>query len=52
MSLAGHVARMGKWKMYTKCWQAILKVRDNLGDLGIDGPLLNWISKKGVFGVD
>jgi len=45
MRLAGHVARRGE--AYTGFWWGNLRVRDNLGDPGIDRRItLKWIFGK------
>ena len=39
MRWAGHVARMGRGEAYTGFWWRNLRVRDRLGDLGVDGKI-------------
>ena len=44
MRWAGHVARMGGGKAYTRFWWRNLKERDHVGDPGVDGRIiLRWI---------
>jgi len=44
---AGHVARMGRGEAYTGFWWGNLKIRDRLGDQGLDGSIiLRWIFRK------
>jgi hypothetical protein len=47
MRWAGHVARMGERRGYTRFWWENLRERDHLGDLGLDGRIiLKWIFRK------
>jgi hypothetical protein len=47
MRWAGHVARMGRGETYTGFWWGNLRVREHLGDPGIDGRIiLSWIFRK------
>ena len=47
MRWAGHVARMGRGGAYTEFWWGNLRVRDHLGDPGVDGGIiLRWIFRK------
>ena len=49
---AGYVARMGIGDAYTTFWLGNLRVRDHLGDLGIDRRIiLRWIFRKWDVGV-
>ena len=36
----GHVARMGERRVYTGLWWRIIRERDHLEDLGVDGRIL------------
>jgi len=36
MTRARHASYVGEWRGSYRCWWVNLKVRDNLGDLGID----------------
>ena len=38
--MGGHVAHMGTREAYTGFWRGNLRVRDNLGDPGIDGRII------------
>jgi len=40
MKWAGHVARMGRGETYTELWWGNLRVRDHLGDAGLDGRII------------
>ena len=52
MRWAGYVARMGIGDAYTTFWLGNLRVRDHLGDLGIDRRIiLRWIFRKWGVGV-
>jgi len=43
MRSAGHVARMGERRRYTRFWWGNLRERDHLGDPGLDGRIiLRW----------
>ena len=45
--MSGHVALMGREKAYTGFWWGNLKIRDHLGDQGVDGRIiLRWIFRK------
>jgi len=47
MRWAGHVARMGRGKVYTGFWWGNLKKRINLEDPGVVGRIiLRWIFRK------
>jgi len=47
MRWAGHVARMGKGKVYTGFWWGNLGERDHLEDPGVDGRIiLKYIFRK------
>ena len=47
MGWAGHVARMGKGKVYTGFWWGNLREKDNLEGQGVDGRIiLRWIFRK------
>jgi len=47
MRWAGHVARMGRGEAYTGFGWGNLRVRDHLGDPGVDGKIiLRWIFRK------
>ena len=37
---------MGKEEAYTGFWWGNLSERDHLGDPGVDGKILRWISRK------
>jgi len=51
MRSAGHVARMGRAKVYTGFWWGNLVERDLLGDPGVDGRIiLRWIFRKWYVG--
>ena len=44
---AGHVARMGRGKVYTGFWWEDLMERDQLQDRGVDDRIiLRWIFRK------
>jgi len=44
MRWVGHVARMGGGEVYTGFWWGHMRVRDQLGDPGVDGRIiLSWI---------
>jgi len=52
MRWTGHVARMGRGEAYTGFWWGNLRLRDDLGDPGIDGRIiLKWIFRKWDVGV-
>jgi len=52
MRWAGHVAHMGRGEAYTGVWRGKLRVRDHLGDPGVDGMImLRWIFRKWDVGV-
>ena len=47
MRWAGHVARIGRGKVYTGFWWGNLKKRINLEDPGVDGRIIvKWIFKQ------
>ena len=40
MRWAGHVARLGRWEVYTGFWWGNLRERDHLGNPGVDGKII------------
>jgi hypothetical protein len=47
MRWAGHVARNGRREAYRGFWLGNLRLRDHVGDPGIDGRIiLGWIFRK------
>ena len=52
MRWAGHVALMEEGRVVYRVWWGNLRVRDHVGDLGVDGRIiLRWIFRKWDVGV-
>ena len=52
MRWVGNVALVGRGKAYAGFWWGNLRVRDHLGDPGVDGRIkLKWIFRKWDVGV-
>jgi len=51
MRWAGHVARMGEDRGCIGSWRGNQRERDNWGDLGVDGWILGWISRRWDVGI-
>ena len=46
MRWAGHVARMGEVRGRIGFWWGNQRERDHWGDLGVDGLIIGWISRR------
>jgi len=46
MRWAGHVARMGEERECIGSWWGNRREEDRWGDLGVDGRILGWISRR------
>ena len=51
MRWAGHVARMGEERRCIGSWWGNRREGDHWGDLGVDGWILGWISRRWDVGI-
>ena len=51
MRWAEHVARIGEEREFIGSWWGNRMERDHWGDLGIDGWILGWISRRCDMGI-